>query len=65
MSALFGLTSTGKNLSPMNPLAELVLVDSGSMEIDAREDLRPAAVELTHFIDWVRPEKSTYAPRIG
>ena len=35
MSALFGLTSTGKNLSPMNPLAELVLVDSGSMEIDA------------------------------
>jgi hypothetical protein len=29
------------------------------------EDLRPAAVELTHFFDWVRLEKSTYARRIG
>jgi hypothetical protein len=29
------------------------------------EDLRLTAVELTRFFDRGRPEKSTYAPRIG
>jgi hypothetical protein len=29
------------------------------------EDLRPTAVELTRFFDWMQSEKSTYALRIG
>jgi hypothetical protein len=29
------------------------------------EDLRPTAVELTRFFDWMQSEKSIYALRIG
>jgi hypothetical protein len=38
---------------------------SNSRLVYTTEDFQPAPVERIHFFDWVRPERSTYALRIG